>query len=87
MSISLIFPKKEEVCQLESYSLIERKGFIYSEDGKSLRRKSVRMLKEGSVFNREIVGEIVNVTPSIFKEHKVYRNGSAFLIPIREGVE
>ena len=45
------------------------------------------MLKEGSVFNREIVGEIVNVTPSIFKEHKVYRNGSAFLIPIREGVE
>jgi len=87
MSLSLIFPEEEEVSRLGYYSLIERRGFIYSDDGKSLRRKTVRMLEEGSIFNEEINGKIPDVTPDTFKEHEVYRYGLAFLVPIRNGVD
>ena len=42
------------------------------------------MLKEGSVFSGKISGQIVDISPEAFNEHKIYLNGKAFLIPVGE---
>lgn len=86
LTLSLYFPQKEEVSNLSNgfYDLIERKGYIFSPYSQSLRRKSVRMFVEGSVFPKsEIKGGVVDVTPEIFEPHKVYRYGLPFTIPCR----
>ena len=42
------------------------------------------MLKEGSIFSGKVTGQIIDVSPGIFTEHKVYLYGKAFLVPIGE---
>lgn len=93
ISLSLYFPadQDEEMKSLSSgyYELLERKGYIYSPQGQSLRRRSVRMFTEGSVFpaiaNRS--GTVENVTPGAFSgKHQVYRYGLFFGVPCREEV-
>ncbi len=41
------------------------------------------MIKEGAVFPKELKGRLVDVTPEAFKEHRVYRYGIGFTIPIK----
>ncbi len=90
VSLSLYYPHANEVVRIEEayYELIERKGYIYSPTAQSLRRKSVRMFLEGSVFpfiqNRR--GKIEDVKPAIFKDHNVVRNGHFFGLPCRKEV-
>ena len=84
VSLSSIFPGLEEVNNLLYYELVERSGYIYSKYGRSLRKKQVRLLKEGSVFSGKISGQIVDISPEAFNEHKIYLNGKAFLIPVGE---
>lgn len=88
VTLSLYFPAENEIELLQGYyDLIQRKGWIYSPDGKGLRRKGVRMFAEGSVFkfSNERAGKLVDVSPDEFKSHRVWRYGYAF--PIRmEGV-
>ena len=88
LTLSLYFPQKGEVSNLSKgfYELIERKGYIFSPSCQSLRRKSVRMFAEGSLFPKDkIKGELVDVTPELSEKigllHKVYRYGLPFLIP------
>ena len=87
MTLSLYFPGDNELTNIEDglYELIERKGYIYSPVNMSLRRKSVRMFTEGSVFPRspERKGKIVDVTPDIFTNHIVYRYGLIFPLPCK----
>lgn len=83
--LSLLSPKENEIGDLKDgfYEIIERKGYIYSPFTKSLRRKNLRVLKEGSVFLSKKMGKIEDITPDYFKEHKVYRYGLAFNIPVK----
>jgi CRISPR-associated protein Csm4 len=50
-----------------------------------LKRKRVRMIKEGSVLKIPLKGTIVDVTPDnpdqLGLKHKIYRSGLAFLAP------
>ncbi|HID28082.1 MAG TPA: type III-A CRISPR-associated RAMP protein Csm4 [Methanosarcinales archaeon] len=98
VTLSLYHPTKEEVkkefLQKSNYELITRKGWIYSPDINNLRRRTIRMFAEGSVFpkqeKKEIYGDLADVTPKILKEHKGYKNGHrvcrygyAFKIPAK----
>jgi len=87
--LSLTYPKEEEIKYLRDgfYEIISREGYIFSPFGKTLRRKSIRMVKEGAVVRKEIKGEIVEVTPREFKRHPVYRYGLAFSLSFKSGVE
>lgn len=84
ISLSSIYPGADEVDKLVYFELTERSGYIYSQHGRSFRKKRVRLLKEGSIFSDKITGQIIDIRPEGFMEHKVLLNGKAFLIPIGE---
>lgn len=83
ITLSLYLPLPGELTDLDKsyYKIITRKGYIYSLQTQSLRKRSVRMFAEGSVFSSKKVGRLADVTPTIFKEHKIYRYGLAFTLP------
>lgn len=83
VSLSLHYPKQDELTDIRNgyYELKERKGYIYSPYGQSLRRKSLRMFSEGSVFPDGKKGQIADLTPEVFKSHKIYRYGLCFALP------
>uniref|UniRef100_A0A7C6A820 CRISPR system Cms protein Csm4 n=1 Tax=candidate division WOR-3 bacterium TaxID=2052148 RepID=A0A7C6A820_UNCW3 len=88
ISLSLYYPKDEkELVGIKSafYDLIERKGYVFSPYGSSLRRRSIRMFTEGSVFPKEPekMGKLVSVKPEAFKKHQVYRYGYIFTLPCK----
>lgn len=87
ITLSLYLPLRTEISGLEDayYDLVERKGWIYSLEGRNMRRKSVRMFKEGSIFKeKQNKGKLEPVTPDEFiDKHKVYRYGYAFKIPYK----
>lgn len=68
-----------------SYELQERGGWIASpcSDGRQLRRQSVQMFTEGSVFSAIPEGKLADVTPRSFTDHKVYRSGISLSLPIK----
>lgn len=86
-SLSMYCPLPDEIPGTARgfYEIEDRKGYIYSPSGQSLRRRSLRMFTEGSVFpsEKKRLGKIVDVTPEAFKAHKVYRYGYIFSIPCR----
>ena len=90
MLLSLYCPTyqeiKEEFLKESSYALIKRGGYIASPENINnitLRKKSVFMFKEASVFPREmnISGKIVDLRPEKDIGHSVWRDGQAFAIP------
>ncbi len=90
--LSLYYPAETETAGLNRgwYELIWRKGYVYSPETRSLRRKTVTMFAEGSVFpgnNRR--GKLVDVTPenaaNLGLSHRIYRSGLAFLLPCKGG--
>lgn len=83
VTLSLYYPGQEELNGLNGYyDLVKRGGWIYSIDGISMRRKTIRMFVEGSVFNKpsESYGKLISVTP-LNCLYNVYRYGYAFPIP------
>jgi CRISPR type III-A-associated RAMP protein Csm4 len=91
--LSLFIPEKEELDLLKlkdsQYSLIQRGGFIAGSsvyEFRHLRRKSVYMFEEGSVFPNfeKLKGKIVNLAPTWNDKrmHKVLRSGKPFTLPI-----
>ena len=88
VTLSLYYPKEEEVSISRYYELVNRGGWIYSIDAKNMRRKTVRMFSEGSVFKfadmpkSGFYGDLANVKPEGFAEHEVYRYGYAFAVPM-----
>lgn len=91
--LSLYYPREKEISMLRDgyYELINRGGWIYSIDAKNLRRRTVRMFTEGSVFKfreeseSELNGSLADVKPEKFTEHNVYRYGYAFAVPMEVG--
>lgn len=65
------------------YRRVHRRGWIYSLDGKNLRRKGLWMLSEGTVLNQEVVGTIEDLRPEIGFAHPVWRYGYALTLPVR----
>jgi CRISPR-associated protein Csm4 len=70
------------------YELRERRGWLSgSPSGMNLRRKSVTMFLEGSLFKHKPQGKLAEVTPSEFNryraKHPVYRSGVALSCPVR----
>lgn len=85
ITLSLFLPANNELNDIDKsyYQILTRRGYIYSPLCQSLRRKSIRMFKEGSVFPSNKKGRMADVTPEIFKEHKIYRYGFAFVLPCK----
>lgn len=83
--LSPYFPADDELTGLAHgfYELEERRGYIFSPYSRSLRRRSIRIFTEGSVFPRNFPrkGKLVDITPDIFKKHKVYRYAYLFALP------
>jgi len=87
ITLSPLFPKPEEVSSLLSdgcrYTLTVRSGWVGGVFATSLRRKTVKMLAEGSVLcgsADKVWGTVVDVTP-LNSPHPVYRWGVAFPVP------
>ncbi len=87
MSLSLVNPKDEdEIKSVVFYEILTRSGYVYSKAGLGIKKKTVRVFGEGTVFSSKICGRVVDVTPEKFLSHKVYCFGLAFLVPLPEGV-
>ncbi len=87
-ALSVYFPRPSELSGLEKsfYELEERKGYVFSPANRSLRRRSIRVLKEGSVLlnNVKRVGSLADVTPETpLLPHRVYRYGYLFPLPCK----
>ncbi len=70
----------QEFLKSSAYEIIECGGWI---GDVNLRRKKVRMFVEGSVFSQQPQGKLVDVTPTQFKRHRIYRNGIGLSLPIK----
>jgi CRISPR-associated protein Csm4 len=83
MSLSLTLPKedKNEFEKCEAYHLIDRRGYVYHPTQTTKRKKSMRMLSEGSIFSEKVEGDVVDVSPE--KGYEVYRFGKFLGIPIK----
>ena len=68
------------------YELLRQSGWISSPfSGRPLRRKSLWMFAEGSVFPVPPLGELADVTPNDFRSnHSIYRSGICVSLPINQ---
>jgi CRISPR-associated protein Csm4 len=67
------------------YQLQERGGWISARSGRQLRRQSVRMFVEGSIFPRQPQGKLAIVTPIELQHkshHPIYRSGVSLSLPV-----
>lgn len=77
LNLSTVLPQKEETSQLKLYNLDKRDGYIYDLGGTFLRKKTIRIITEGSIFTGVIKGKIAGVAPVEFDKHNIYLNGKA----------
>jgi len=83
--LSLWYPEEAEQINTGAYKTVLRKGWIFSaSSAKQMKRKTLRMFREGSIFGNQPVGKLVDVTPSGF-DHKVYRWGKALSVKMKCG--
>lgn len=77
MSLSLLFPARNDFKEIESYSLIERTFYIESPDAGGRMGEKIRFLEEGAVCGSRVEGSIEEVSPEGFEKryHPVYRYG------------
>ena len=81
---SLFSPKTISECDYISYKLLMRKGWFFSNSSfYQMKRRTVYMFSEGSLLNRFVEGELINISPDELPEshHKIYRAGLPFTIP------
>lgn len=97
MNLSLYCPNKAEiddnteggVLSRSDYSLIKRGGWLASpenEEHLTLRKKSIFMFSEGSVFDSKVApkGKIVNLRPKEYAHiHDVWRDGTSIFLPVK----
>jgi len=94
-NLSLYLPTKDEVINSftvdSRYKLIKRGGYISNpenEDFLTFRKKSIFMLKEGSVFtNIEQKGKVEDLKPDNVAIHPIYRDGTSLFIPINPKIK
>lgn len=85
--LSRYYPASHERTQLtsilEAWDFVETRGYVVSgRYATTLKRKRVRMIREGSVAREALLGEFVDVTPEsgelLGLPHRVYRCGLGF---------
>ncbi len=86
VNLSLYYPEiTKEFANLNpvAYQLVPRQGWCYSSVVPSqMKRRTVTMFSEGSVFRNEPMGTLADVTPDGFSAHNVYRYGIPIKLPI-----
>lgn len=93
-TLSLTNPGDKEIDNIKEYvvgyHLIRRAGFVSSPFFNEVHKKRpCWMFAEGSVFNEDIEGQLVRVTPDKLKEngspkyHPIYRYGYSFMIGVK----
>jgi CRISPR-associated protein Csm4 len=91
--LSLCCPKQNEPFQSSvAHNLVLRKGWTGSLSvGTQAKRQTVMMLSEGSVFAKELTGQLVDITPQNTPLwnglHNVYRYGYALSVPLKLNLE
>ncbi len=93
LTLSLYRPSSQEVgariLRDAWFRRIFRQGWIYSPEGRNLRRKGLWMLREGSVLRSPPtdgpppLGTFEDVRPAAGFPHPVWRCGYAFILPMR----
>lgn len=84
-TLSLTYPSSEEAKEAFSYEVLTRRGWIFSRSSSvQLKRRACKMFAEGSLFKASIKGQIdVDVTPSEFTDHKIYRYGLGMMVHLK----
>jgi len=90
--LSLFNPQnQDEFNAVENYNILIRGGGSISFDSenegdeeiiKPYRKKQVRMIAEGAIIKGNVEGKLVDITPAEGAEHKFFRNGKSFIIPL-----
>ena len=80
INLSMVYPKIEEVKHISNYSLENRNGFIFSKSSTNIKKPTIRMIKEGSIFSNLISGDIYTHHVENIN-HNIYIYGKAFMIP------
>ena len=87
VTLSLYRPKPQTLKSLNpiAYQLVPRQGWCYSSvTPTQMKRKSVTMFGEGSVFRNKPEGTLADVTPNNgFTAHGLYRYGIPISLPIQ----
>lgn len=84
ISLSLYLPETFNALNPVAYQLVPRRGWCYSSiTPTQMKRKTVTMFGEGSVFRNNPKGALADVTPDNFTAHKLYRYGIPISLPIR----
>jgi len=81
---SLLKPKVINENDYLAYHLLIRKGWFFSNSSfYQMKRKTVYMFSEGSMFGNPVEGELLNISPDELPEehHEIYRYGHPFTIP------
>lgn len=84
--LSGYYPSSDELpkLNLDCYTLRTAGGWAYSLSDTGQRRHMVRLFAEGSVIKAAVQGCLVDVTPSGFHHHRLYRSGLAYTLPWKE---
>lgn len=80
VNLSMIYPRKSDLDSISKYSLEDRNGFIFSKRATSIKKPTLRMIKEGSIFSGKVEGDNYKFEIDGI-EHDVYVYGKAFLYP------
>ena len=87
INLSLYLPEPETFDCLDpvAYQLVPRRGWCYSSiTTQQLKRQTITMFSEGSVFRNKPHGALADVTPPReFTAHKLYRYGIPISLPIK----
>ena len=86
INLSLYLPEPEAFDCLDpvAYQLVPRRGWCYSSVAtQQMKRKTVTMFSEGSVFRNKPQGALADVTPNGFTAHNLYRYGFPISLPIK----
>ena len=83
INLSLYLPETLDDLSPVAYQLIPRRGWCYSSvTPTQMKRQTVTMFGEGSVFRNKPKGALADVTPKGFTTHKIYRYGIPISLPI-----
>lgn len=84
INLSALLPEATEIDVVKNgtYALIQRKGFVYSDDyaNETVKRKQVTMINRGSSFEEKIKGRLVDLSSN--GRHPVYRYGKGLYIGV-----
>ncbi|URZ02305.1 type III-A CRISPR-associated RAMP protein Csm4 [Clostridium felsineum] len=80
VNVSMIYPKESDLSRISKYSLENRNGFIFSKKSTSIKKPTLRMIKEGSIFNGKVEGDIYSFKVDGIS-HDIHVYGKAFLYP------